>query len=267
MKPYSKPILKWAGGKTQLLDELAACVPSSYGTYIEPFFGGGALFFALAPQQSVISDSNPELINLYKQIALDVESVIEELKRYENSKECFYEARSLDWRLLSSTAAAARTLYLNKTCFNGLYRVNKRGCFNVPFGNYKNPCICDEEVLVRASEVLQRATIVCGDFETVLEKYASSGDFIFLDPPYVPVSQYSDFKRYTSEQFGEADHRRLSAEVMRLREMGCHIVLTNSNHPLVHDLYGSFKMTIHQTKRHISCNGARRRGEDVVVVA
>ena len=263
----AKPILKWAGGKTQILNDLLPKVPSSYGRYIEPFLGGGALFFALQPENAIIADSNPELINMYRQVANNVEDVISYLKKYENTSEMFYQVRSLDWNILSPAEAAARTIYLNRTCFNGLYRVNRKGQFNVPYGKYVNPKICDEENLHAASKALQNAEIVCGDYLLVLEHYAQPGDFIFLDPPYLPISEYSDFKRYTKEQFYEEDHVELAKMVMRLHEMGCTVVLTNSNHPLVHELYSPFKIDVIQTKRHISCNGNTRKGEDVIVTA
>lgn len=261
----AKPILKWAGGKTQMLGDLLPKVPSSYGRYIEPFLGGGAMFFALQPEQAVIADSNPELINLYRQVANHVDDVICQLKKYENTQEMFYAVRGQDWTMLPEAEAAARTIFLNKTCFNGLYRVNKKGRFNVPFGKYKNPKICDEEGLKAASAALKKAEIVCGDYLLVLEHYAQPGDFVFLDPPYLPISEYSDFKRYTKEQFYEEDHVELAKMVKTLHERGCHVILTNSNHPLVHELYAPFTIDVIQTKRHISCNGSTRKGEDVIV--
>lgn len=261
----AKPILKWAGGKTQMLEDLLPKVPSSYGRYIEPFLGGGAMFFALQPEQAVIADSNPELINLYRQVANHVDDVVCQLKKYENTQEMFYAVRGQDWTMLPEAEAAARTIFLNKTCFNGLYRVNKKGRFNVPFGKYKNPKICDEEGLKAASAALKKAEIVCGDYLLVLEHYAQPGDFVFLDPPYLPISEYSDFKRYTKEQFYEEDHVELAKMVKTLHERGCHVILTNSNHPLVHELYAPFTIDVIQTKRHISCNGSTRKGEDVIV--
>lgn len=261
----AKPILKWAGGKTQMLGDLLPKVPSSYGRYIEPFLGGGAMFFALQPEQAVIADSNPELINLYRQVANHVDDVVCQLKKYENTQEMFYAVRGQDWTMLPEAEAAARTIFLNKTCFNGLYRVNKKGRFNVPFGKYRNPKICDEEGLKAASAALKKAEIVCGDYLLVLEHYAQPGDFVFLDPPYLPISEYSDFKRYTKEQFYEEDHVELAKMVKTLHERGCHVILTNSNHPLVHELYAPFTIDVIQTKRHISCNGSTRKGEDVIV--
>lgn len=261
----AKPILKWAGGKTQMLNDILPKIPTSYGKYIEPFLGGGALFFAVQPKKSIIADSNPELINMYRQVADNVDEVIEILRHFENTKEMFYTVRGQDWSLLSKSEAAARTIFLNKTCFNGLFRVNKKGQFNVPYGKYKNPKICDVETLHAASAVLKSAEILCGDYMLVLEHYAEPNDFVFLDPPYLPISAYSDFKRYTKEQFYEEDHIELAKQIMRLHEMGCHVVLTNSNHPLVHELYSPFNIDVVQTKRYISCSGDNRKGEDVIV--
>lgn len=261
----AKPILKWAGGKTQMLGELMPRVPKTYGRYIEPFFGGGALFFSLKPENAIIADSNPELINMYLQVAHHVDDVIECLQKYENTSEMFYEVRSLDWQTLPKAEAAARTIYLNKTCFNGLYRVNRSGQFNTPFGKYKNPKICDIDALRLASEALRKADILCGDYILVLEHYAQPGDFVFLDPPYLPISENSDFKRYTKEQFYEDDHVELAKMIGTLHERGCYVILTNSNHPLVHQLYEQYKIEVIQTKRHISCHGDTRKGEDVIV--
>lgn len=263
--PVAKPILKWAGGKTQMLGELMPRVPKTYGRYIEPFFGGGALFFSLKPENAIIADSNPELINMYLQVAHHVDDVIECLQKYENTSEMFYEVRSLNWQTLPKAEAAARTIYLNKTCFNGLYRVNRSGQFNTPFGKYKNPKICDIDALRLASEALRKADILCGDYILVLEHYAQPGDFVFLDPPYLPISENSDFKRYTKEQFYEDDHVELAKMIGTLHERGCYVILTNSNHPLVHQLYEQYKIEVIQTKRHISCHGDTRKGEDVIV--
>lgn len=260
-----KPILKWAGGKTQLLPELLPKVPTTFNKYIEPFFGGGALFFTLQPNNPVIADSNPEIINVYQQVANSVDEVIRWLSQYENSSEMFYAVRGQDWNNLPKTEAAARTIYLNKTCFNGLYRVNKKGQFNVPFGKYENPTICDTDGLRAASVLLKRATIVCGDYKDVLAEYAEKGDFIFLDPPYLPISKYSDFKRYTKEQFYEEDHRELAREIERLHDLGCYSILTNSNHPLVHELYSAYPIEVLPTKRYISSKSASRKGEDVII--
>ncbi|UQZ88909.1 DNA adenine methylase [Deltaproteobacteria bacterium Smac51] len=260
-----RPLLKWAGGKTQMLDDILPKIPDGYGQYIEPFFGGGAVFFALRPGRSIIADSNPELVNLYKQVAGNVEAVIGHLRAYKNTEKMFYEVRAQDWQELSAAEAAARTIFLNKTCFNGLYRVNKKGQFNVPFGRYKAPKICDVDSLYSASALLKTAGIICGDYLMVLKEYAGPGDLVFLDPPYLPISEYSDFKRYTKEQFYEEDHVELAGEVRRLHELGCHIILTNSHHPLVYDLYEGFSIDVIQTRRYISCDAGKRKGEDIIV--
>lgn len=260
-----KPVLKWAGGKSQMLDILTPLVPKNYGKYIEPFFGGGALFFSLIPQQSVIADSNPELVNLYRTISENVDELILSLQKHVNDKDYFYEIRKRDWTGLSTVEAASRTIYLNRTCFNGLYRVNKKGQFNVPFGRYLNPTICNAENLHNVSQALQGKTITCGDYKTVLKTHAKAGDFVYLDPPYLPISKYSDFKRYTKEQFYEEDHIELSREIDRLQEIGCHVILTNSNHPLVHRLYGKYQIDVFKTSRNISSKASTRSGKDVVV--
>lgn len=264
-KTRLKPILKWAGGKTQLLNDLIPLIPNYTGKYIEPFVGGGALFFALQPKNAVIADSNPELINTYKQIAEHVDQVIEKLSQFKNDEEEFYQVRSLNPASLTPIEAAARFIYLNKTCFNGLYRVNRKGEFNVPFGHYKKPKIVDTEALIAASKLLKDTTIICADYKKVLNKYAQPNDFVFLDPPYLPVGKYSDFKRYTKEQFYEEDHQELALEYQKLTQKKVYSILTNSNTPLVHDLYDDFDMRILSTKRHISSKSSSRKGEDVII--
>jgi DNA adenine methylase len=261
----AKPVLKWAGGKTQMINELMKKAPANFNKYIEPFFGGGALFFHLQPERAIIADSNPELVNLYQCLADSPELIINALASYQNEETFFYEVRAQIFEELSPYEAAARTLFLNRTCFNGLYRVNKKGQFNVPFGRYTNPKIGDPEVLYAASDALKKASIYGGDYKAILKQHAEPGDFIFLDPPYLPISEHSDFKRYTKEQFHEQDHRELAEEVHRLHEMGCYVLLTNSNHPLVHNLYSSYDLQIHQTKRNINSKAGKRTGEDILV--
>ena len=262
----AKPILKWAGGKTQMLDVLIPLMPNQYCNYIEPFFGGGALFFAIQPQQAIISDTNPELINLYRVVSSQVEQLILELDKYYNDQDFFYEIRALKFENLDNVQAAARTIFLNKTCFNGLQRVNKKGEFNTPFGKYKNPNINDSINLLRVSDILKNKEIIQADYFDVLEKYAKKNDFIFLDPPYFPISQYSDFKRYTKEQFSEQDQFKLSQCFKMLVDRGCYVLLTNSNHPLVYEYYSDFEIRCIDTKRHISCKGGARTGEDIIVI-
>ena len=197
----TRPLLKWAGGKTQLIPALTQKLPSKFGRYIEPFFGGGALYFHLQPDMAVIADSNPELINLYRTVANNPRAIIQALARHDNTEKNFYETRCLDWTELEPHEAAARTLFLNRTCFNGLYRVNKRGEFNTPFGRHKNVNLVDKENLFRASILLQSAEIRAIDYYELLSAEAKFGDFIYLDPPYLPIGIYSDFKRYTKDFF------------------------------------------------------------------
>lgn len=267
--PTPKPILKWAGGKQQLLDVLLSKVPTHYGRYIEPFVGGGALFFAVRAQEpnraAIIADSNPELVNLYTVVRDDVESLIASLHGMHADEENFYAVRAQNYDALTPVSRAARTIYLNRTCFNGLYRVNRRGQFNVPYGHYSNPTICDDSALRAASYALSGVTILHGDYKDVLRTHARPSDFVFLDPPYLPISAYSDFKRYTKEQFHEDDHRELAEEVHRLHKLGCSVLLTNSNHQLVHQYFEPYTIEVFSTRRSINSVASKRVGEDVVV--
>lgn len=263
--PQARPVLKWAGGKQQLLPQLLARVPEAYGRYIEPFLGGGALFFALAPEQAVIADVNPEIISLYRCLAQDAESVIAAMAGHRHEEAHFYSVRAQDFEDLPPVQAAARTLYLNRTCFNGLYRVNREGAFNVPFGRYDNPTLCDAEALRGAGRALAGAEILCSDYQEVLAQHAGQGDFVYLDPPYLPAGGYADFKRYTKAQFREADHRALAVEVRRLADLGCHVVLSNAKHPLVWELYDEFVIEVVPARRNISSRAATRRAEEVIV--
>ena len=267
-KTYSRkptPLLKWAGGKKQMLDILIKESPQKYNKYIEPFIGGGALFFALQNANSIISDSNEELINLYKTVATNVEDIIGMLREMKNTSEYYYNVRSKDVTKLTNIERAVRIIFLNKTCFNGLYRVNRKGEFNVPYGNYSKPNICDEENLRNASIFLRQVKIIHGDYKHVLKEHAQAGDFVYLDPPYLPTSKYSDFKRYTKEQFYEEDQMELAEEINRLHDIGCHVLLTNSNHPLIHELYSRYEISVHNTKRYISSNANSRTGQDILV--
>lgn len=259
--------MKWAGGKTQLLPELRKHVPEQFNRYIEPMMGAGAMFFDLQPKNAILSDANEELVNAYVVVRDQVEELIKKLKNFKNDEKKYYEVRSQDPLGLSPVYRAARLIYLNKTCFNGLYRVNKQGQFNVPFGHRKNPNICDAENLRAASNALSGVKILQGDYLKTLKKYAQPGDFIFLDPPYHPVSDYADFKRYTKEFFYEEDHISLRDEVDRLVQNGCYVLLTNSSTGFVRDLYKSYSYIVVDTKRIISSNANTRTGQDLVVIA
>lgn len=222
----ASPFLKWVGGKTQLLPALLDYVPAHFNTYIEPFVGGGALFFALQPAKAVLADSNQELINCYTVVRDRVEELIAILSTYTYSEEFYYALRSEV--PLDAVLRAARMIYLNRTCFNGLYRVNKKGQFNVPFGRYENPLICDANKLRAASYALRNVELRCSNYQETLETCAKPGDFVYIDPPYHPVSQYSDFKRYTAEFFYADDQRALSEKVKKLAHHGCSVVVSNS---------------------------------------
>lgn len=252
-----KPFVKWAGGKGQLVEQLASHMPETYLEYHEPFVGGGALFFHLTPDKAFLSDLNEELVNAFLVVKDDCEALLQKLKHYKNSAEFYYEIRALDPENLDPVERASRFIYLNKTCYNGLYRVNRQGRFNVPFGRYKNPVYADEAQLHLASEALQHANIRVADFEMVLDQ-ARPGDFVYFDPPYQPMSETSNFTSYTADAFGENQQRRLAAVFRDLDKRGCRVMLSNSDSPLVHELYGHFRIETVMAKRYINCKGERR---------
>lgn len=265
MKIVARPVLKWAGGKTQLLSELERFLPSDPYRYVEPMIGGGALFFALGSKHSLIADSNPELINLYSVIKESPVTIEKIYREWTFSEEQFYVLRAMKFSELDPAVAAARTIYLNRHCFNGLYRVNKQGDFNVPWGRYKKRYEIEPDKLAAAQSVLKNATIKLGDFRDVLRGHADRGDFIFLDPPYVPISPNADFKRYTRDQFNESDHIEMATLVGELSKRGCAIVITNSNHPFVLDLYREYDISVIATRRNVNSRGDARTGEDAII--
>jgi DNA adenine methylase len=256
-----RPFLKWAGGKTQLLPHLIHRIPNSFNRYIEPFIGGGALFFALQPKVALIADCNQELINCYQVVRTDVEALIEELKVYRYDKEMYYAVRELDRRPdfgeLSRVKRAARLIYLNKTCFNGLYRVNSKGYFNVPFGTYTDPTIVDAENLRACSKVLQRTVIQSGNFEQVLEM-AEAGDFVYFDPPYAPSSGTADFTSYSKEGFDDAAQEMLLLVCLQLNQRGVKWMVSNSNTTLIQELYRGFKVEPVGASRAINSKASKR---------
>jgi DNA adenine methylase len=260
----AQPFLKWAGGKTQLLNDLIKRVPKDFGTYYEPFIGGGALYFAIAPQRAVIADINDDLINTYKVVRDKPEELLEALKSFKNESDFYYEVRGRDQALLSDVERAARIIYLNRTCFNGLYRVNKSGQFNVPFANYKNPNFIQTDKILKDSKVLSNTEIYHSGFEEVLTK-AKKGDFIYLDPPYVPKDVYSDFKRYNKEQFHLTDHEKLADLYNKLTERGCYVMLSNSDTPFTRELYKKWRVDTVYAKRLIN-KDATKRGEITEII-
>jgi DNA adenine methylase Dam len=264
-KETLKPFLKWAGGKAQILTELLKYCPAQYDKYIEPFVGGGALFFNLNHPRSIISDLNEELIITYKQVQTNVHEVIDILRTYINEEQFFYRIRALEVDSLSHAERAARLIFLNKTCFNGLYRVNKSGLFNVPYGK-RNGGFLNESNLIGASNYLQNVTILHADYKDVIKKYAKKGDFVFLDPPYQPVGKFSDFKRYTKEFFYADNQIELATVFKQLVDRGCFVMLTNSNHESILELYKDFKNITLNTKRLISCDAKTRQGIDLIIL-
>jgi len=234
----ARPFLKWAGGKRQLLREIVERLPNHYGTFHEPFVGGGALFFHLRPRHAVLSDQNDRLIRAYKGVRDNVSGVVDLLSKYENRKEVFLEMRKVSIDERTDVEVAAWLIFLNKTGFNGLYRVNSRNIFNVPFGNNPRANICDRDTLNSCSRVLQNADLNCEDFEAVLGR-AERGDLVYFDPPYVPVSGTSYFTSYTSHGFGPKDQARLRDVALELKRRGVFVVLSNSSAQLVKDLYSS----------------------------
>ncbi|MFZ5649961.1 MAG: DNA adenine methylase [Bacillota bacterium] len=255
-----KPVIKWAGGKRRLLARYSEFFPHRFGTYHEPFLGGGAVFFHLSPPAAVLSDSNEELINMYRVVKTEVESLIEDLSRHLNDRDYYYRVRDMDTNSLTGVQRASRLIYLNKTCYNGLYRVNRKGRFNVPFGRYNNPRIVDEETLLAASRALQGADLLKADFGVVLEN-ARPGDFVYFDPPYHPLSRTAYFTDYTDSPFGPKEQERLSGIFDRLCGRGCLVMLSNSDTPFIRELYGRYSSGIIPLTASRSINSkADRRG-------
>lgn len=228
--------MKWAGGKRQLLASLERFVPKTFGTYYEPFIGGGALYFHLHPARAVLSDNNVRLVRTYRGVRDGVERVIRLLATYPYDKEFFLAFRQHDIDGDSDAEVAAWLIYLNKACFNGLYRVNSKNIFNVPFGRYTTPNICDADNLRACSRALQDAELPLEDFDSVSHR-AKKGDFVYFDPPYVPLSVSSSFTSYTSEGFGMSDHERLRDVALVLKKRGVQVLLSNSSAPAVLELY------------------------------
>ncbi len=255
------PFLKWAGGKQRLMPQYEPYLPplADIGRYYEAFIGSAALFFHWQPPQATLADRNEKLVEVYRAVQQEVAAVIDALRQHRNDEAYFYAVRGQDESRLSPVERAARLIYLNRTCYNGLYRENSKGKFNVPFGRYKNPNICHEERLYAASASLQGVELMAADFAEVVET-AVAGDFIYFDPPYVPRSRTSSFTAYDKEGFDEADHIRLADAVDDLTARGCKVMLSNSATPLVYDLYNRHPytlITIH-ARRNINRNGNGR---------
>jgi DNA adenine methylase len=262
------PFLKWAGGKGQLLGQLTEYLPKGFGTYYEPFLGGGALFFHLLPERAVLSDLNAELIQVYKSVREDPNGLMAALDKYRSrpvTEDYFYKVRQQDPRELSNLDRAARAVFLNKTCFNGLYRVNSKGEFNVPFGHYRNPAFYVAENIQAASAALKGAELWAVDFREACKR-PRRGDFVYFDPPYQPLTTTAAFTDYTREGFGEADQRDLAEVFRELDKRGCMVMLSNSTTPMLRDLYREFKSVTLKAKRAISCKGNGRGAIDELLI-
>ncbi len=257
-----RPFVKWAGGKTSLLPVLMMHIPDEFSTYFEPFLGGGALFFALYREglirKAILSDINRELIDAYIAIRDRVEEVIELLDSFPHDKEFYYRLRGQDPWSLDLVQRAARFIYLNKTGYNGLYRLNRRGKFNVPFGRYKNPNYRDFDNLRAVSMALRSVDIRCESFENVLVE-AERGDFVYLDPPYDPVSDTANFVQYTSRGFGRDEQERLAEIFRELSNRGVKVMLSNSDTPFIRSLYDGFRIVEVRAPRFINSRASNRK--------
>ena len=255
----TKPFLKWAGGKRQLLPSIRKLVPSSFKKYFEPFVGGGAVFFDLLPRNALLSDSNERLVKTYRALRDDVDGVIRILSKCPYEASFYEESRNVNVDTFNDVQTAAWFIYMNRTCFNGLYRVNKSGKFNVPFGKYKNPTVCDEVQLRACSEALQGVDIRHTDFSIALYE-ADEGDFVYFDPPYIPLSDTADFTAYQADGFSLEDHQRLCEVARKLVERGVHVLLSASFTEGTLALYDNsdFDLIEVQAKRAINSKAEHR---------
>ena len=268
-----QPFTKWTGGKRQLLSVIKSLMPDQYNNYFEPFVGGGALFFDLAPKKAYINDFNSELINCYQQIKKNPQILIELLAKHQenNSKEYYLDLRSADRdsRIdkMTDVERAARIMYMLRVDFNGLYRVNSKNQFNVPYGRYKNPKIVDGELLLSISKYLNDNDIhiLNKDFEEAVED-VRVGDFVYFDPPYIPLSETSAFTSYTHEGFSYEDQVRLRDTFMKLDEKGAYVMLSNSSSPIVEELYKDFYIhKVEATRTNGAKSSSRGKISEIIV--
>ena len=269
-----KPFLKWAGGKRQLVPEIKENhLPEIFNTYYEPFLGGGALFLDLQPQHALVNDSNSELINCYQIIRDSVDELIEELRQHRNEREYYYDIRDWDrspgiYTFKTPVQRASRIIFLNKTCYNGLFRVNSQGQFNVPFGKYKRPNILDVDVLRAVSDYLNssQTKILNEDFQTAVES-AKQGDFVYFDPPYDPVSDTASFTGYDINRFKRDEQKRLKETVDDLTRRGCKVLVSNACTDFILDLYeGDYSVEKVAATRAINSNALKRGKVDEVLI-
>ena len=265
-----KPFIKWAGGKTQLLPEILSRLPKSYNNYFEPFLGGGAVFFALNPKKAFLSDLSKDLITTYTVIKNDYEALANELSNYEYNEEFYYKLRAQDrdkenYEKLSNLKVAARFIYLNKTCFNGLYRVNSKGEFNVPFGKYKNPSLFKIENLKACSNALESTELNTASYLETL-KQIKKDDLVYLDPPYSPLNKTSSFTSYTKDGFNNDKQKELRDFCIEVDKIGAKFILSNSYNTLILELYKDFKIETIKAKRAINSKANKRNSINEVIV-
>jgi len=274
-KPRYQPFLKWAGGKSWLLRQYAELFPESANVYYEPFVGSGAVFYYLRghdfAKRYILSDANPELINVYQMVKQHLSDLLEHLRDHKQNhgEEHYYTVRRLDrngtWESMGDIQRAARMIYLNRTCYNGLWRVNSKGQFNVPIGSYKNPRIVNEKRLKAAAEALRAADVCERSFETVVDE-AQPGDFVYFDPPYVPLNRTSSFTAYSRENFTDADQAVLAEVFRQLDGRGVKVMLSNSDTESVRELYAGFDIRTVKARRAINTDGSKRGHINEVVV-
>jgi DNA adenine methylase len=263
----ARPFLKWVGGKRQLIGEIEPRIPARFNTYHEPFVGGGAVFFHLLPERAVLSDANERLVRTYRGIRDSAEDIITMLRSYPNDREFFMKMRGANIDAGTDVEMAAWFIYLNRTGFNGLYRVNRSNVYNVPFGDYDNPTICDADNIRACANALRYTEIRHESFEAVLDR-ALPGDFVYFDPPYVPLSVSSNFTSYTSGGFGMREQQKLRDVARDLKSKGVCVLLSNSSAPEVFSLYGDgFELSTVGARRAINCNGGGRGKVSEVLIA
>lgn len=260
LAPAARPFVKWAGGKRRLVASLMSLAPMAYERYLEPFLGGGAVALALGHRSMMLNDSNSELIDAYRAVRDNLAALLERLDLHQaaHDREHFYAVRALEPADLTPLDRAARLIYLNKTCFNGLWRVNRAGRFNTPIGRVDRPALYDRETMLAASTVLQHASLAHQDYALWLDHQARPGDFIYLDPPYDPAGGFADFKRYTAQPFGVAAHTRLADLFHELIRRGATPVLSNADTELVRRLYRDHSIQVIAVPRAISGRSDRR---------
>lgn len=269
---HAAPVVKWVGGKRQLLPQILPLIPKRMTAYCEPFLGGGAVLFALQPKRALVNDLNQDLITVYRVIKEDADALIEHLSRHENTPEYFYRIRDLDrdkeaYAAMSDVEKASRLLYLNKTCYNGLFRVNASGAFNSPYGHYRRPNIVNEQTIRGVSRYFNACdiTFFSGDFASVLEQVPKGG-FVYLDPPYDPVSDTASFTGYNRGGFGREEQLRLKECCDALTARGVKFLLSNSATPFIRELYGSYRVSIVQARRAVNSVASRRGAIEEVLV-